>query len=136
VARAVAPGILEIVISGKQYYLSGDVNHFRLTGFDPKRRAVTVYDLPADLRACDCPDHVFRYGCRPNGCKHRAALAALHRAGQLPAPAELEHARFFGDHSDLGDEQEHAAEQARLLDARAAALERFADAVTDDDVPF
>jgi hypothetical protein len=40
----------------------------------------TMYDLPADLSGCDCPDATY-HPERPGGCKHaaavRAALAAL-----------------------------------------------------------
>jgi hypothetical protein len=35
----------------------------------------SMYDLPADLSGCDCPDHCF-HPERPGGCKHMAALGA------------------------------------------------------------
>src|SRR5690349_11118793 len=33
----------------------------------------SMYDLPADLSGCDCPDATF-HPERPGGCKHRGAL--------------------------------------------------------------
>jgi hypothetical protein len=43
-----------------------------------------MYDLPADLSGCDCPDATF-HPERPNGCKHRAALQAALKALSLLA---------------------------------------------------
>jgi uncharacterized Zn finger protein len=34
-----------------------------------------MYDLPADLSGCDCPDATY-HPERPGGCKHGAALRA------------------------------------------------------------
>lgn len=54
----------------------GDV----LAGYRLLKAEGQMYDLPADLSSCDCPDRCF-HPERPQGCKHmlalRAALAAL-----------------------------------------------------------
>jgi hypothetical protein len=51
-----------------------------LTGYRLEKPDGEVYDLPADLSSCDCPDRCF-HPERPLGCRHmralRAALAAL-----------------------------------------------------------
>jgi hypothetical protein len=72
----------EVEISGKTYYLSWHSTGFKLTGWDERQQAVTVYDLPSDLSSCDCPDATYNAE-RPGGCKHRKALAALRQAQQL-----------------------------------------------------
>jgi hypothetical protein len=77
----VNPGTGEVAINGKPYYLQVLEGGFRLTGYDARKAEVTVYDLPADLSSCECPDHCFRD--RPGGCKHIKSLAALRTAGKL-----------------------------------------------------
>ena len=72
----------EVEIGGKPYYLSWHATGFRLTGWDERHQAVTVYDLPSDLSSCDCPDATYNAE-RPGGCKHRKALLALRQAGNL-----------------------------------------------------
>ena len=73
----------EILINGnKQYYLQVLQTGYRLWSYDERARAVTSYDLPLDLSSCDCPDATYRSE-RPEGCKHRRALAALKAAGKL-----------------------------------------------------
>jgi hypothetical protein len=43
-----------------------------------------MYDLPADLSGCDCPDRTFNPERPGGGCKHMLALrAALRAAGLL-----------------------------------------------------
>lgn len=39
----------------------------------------SLYDLPADLGSCDCPDGTYRSE-RPHGCKHAVALREALRA--------------------------------------------------------
>jgi hypothetical protein len=77
----VTPDTGEVSINDKPYYLSVLAGGFRLTGFDPRKEEVTVYDLPADLSSCDCPDACYRD--RPGGCKHVKALQALKAAGKV-----------------------------------------------------
>jgi hypothetical protein len=72
----------EVVISGKSYYLSWHATGFRLTGYDERHQAVTVYDIPSDLSSCDCPDATYNPE-RPGGCKHRKALVALRQAQRI-----------------------------------------------------
>jgi hypothetical protein len=72
----------EIAINDKPYYLTRHDSGYRLTGFNQKKMEVTVYDLPLDLSACDCPDGTYRPE-RQGGCKHRAALSAMRKAGKL-----------------------------------------------------
>lgn len=52
------------------------VRGYRLTKDDG-----TAYDLPHDLRSCDCLDGMVR--SRPGGCKHAAALRLLCLRGDL-----------------------------------------------------
>src|SRR5262245_59451427 len=79
---SVTPATGEVRINGRDYYLTRLDGGFRLHGYDPRKQEVTVYDLPADLSGCDCPDAVW---CpdREGGCKHRKALLALQAAGRL-----------------------------------------------------
>jgi hypothetical protein len=58
----------EVSINGRPYYLTVHATGYRLTGFDAKKARSTVYDLPADLSSCDCPDATYR-GEREGGCK-------------------------------------------------------------------
>ncbi len=69
----------------KDYYVAVFPGGYRLHGWDGRKGEPTVYDLPADLSSCDCPDHTYR-GERPGGCRHMRALAALKAAGRLPEP--------------------------------------------------
>src|SRR5262245_3733004 len=71
----------EIAINGKAYYLSRHATGYRLTGWEPRKAAVTSYDLTLDLSSCDCPDATYRP--REGGCKHAAAVRALQKAGKL-----------------------------------------------------
>jgi hypothetical protein len=41
-----------------------------------KADGATMYDLPADLSTCDCPDRC-THPERPSGCKHMVALKAV-----------------------------------------------------------
>jgi hypothetical protein len=77
----VTPDTGKVLINGKPYYLSVLEGGFRLTGYDPRREEVTVYDLPSDLSSCDCADATYR--TRPGGCKHVRALSALKAAGKV-----------------------------------------------------
>src|SRR5262249_40074872 len=79
---AVNPTTGEIAINGRAYYLTRHATGYRLTGYDPRERQATVYDLPADFSSCDCPDATY-HPERAGGCKHRKALTALQVAGQL-----------------------------------------------------
>jgi hypothetical protein len=45
-----------------------------LVGYTLTKHDGTVYDLPADLSMCDCPDREF-HPKRPGGCRHMRALA-------------------------------------------------------------
>jgi hypothetical protein len=78
----VNPTTGEVAINGRAYYLTRHATGYRLTGYDPRERQATVYDLPADLSSCDCPDATFQPE-REGGCKHRRSLLALQAAGQL-----------------------------------------------------
>jgi hypothetical protein len=149
-SRPGRPAILDIVttlgskVTQSSYFLTAVPVDFGRAGYllekftiDLRGDGDETYSAHVDdagLVTCTCAGHTFH-----GHCKHADAVRDLRATGQLAClhtPAEQEHERFFGDTSDLADEAAHAAEQARLLDARAAALERHADAVTDDDVPF
>ena len=71
----------EIAVNGKASYLSRHATGFRLVGWDDRKEAVALYDLPLDLSSCDCPDATYRD--REGGCKHQKALSALRNAGKL-----------------------------------------------------
>jgi hypothetical protein len=60
----------------------------RLAGYSLTKRDGKVYDLPAALSGCDCPDREF-HPERPGGCRHMKALAAALRSlgGEMPAAA-------------------------------------------------
>jgi hypothetical protein len=73
----------EVQVNGKPYLLEVLSTGYRLFAYDGRRQTSTCYDLPTDLSACDCPDATYR--AKPEGCKHRRALAALRGAGKLPA---------------------------------------------------
>ena len=69
-----------LAINGTAYEVLPLFDGAALVGYRLLKADATMYDLPADLSGCDCPDHAF-HPERPGGCKHmsalRAALAAL-----------------------------------------------------------
>jgi hypothetical protein len=69
-----------LAINGTAYEVLPLYDGATLAGYRLLKADGTMYDLPADLTCCDCPDHTF-HPERPGGCKHvaalRAALAAL-----------------------------------------------------------
>jgi hypothetical protein len=73
-----AGGVLQI--NGTEYEVLPLFDDQARIGYRLLKADGTMYDLPADLSGCDCPDHTF-HPERPGGCKHmqalRAALAAL-----------------------------------------------------------
>ena len=71
----------KIQINGQEYLCQILPSGFRLCGKVDDQGDPVVYDLPADLSSCDCPDATYRP--RPGGCKHAAAIRALKAAGQL-----------------------------------------------------
>ncbi len=75
-----AAGVL--AINGTAYEVLPVYDGELLAGFRLLKADGAMYDLPADLSRCDCPDHTF-HPERPGGCKHmgamRASLAALAR---------------------------------------------------------
>jgi hypothetical protein len=75
-------GVLEI--NGTAYELLPLYDGDQLAGYRLLKADATTYDLPADLSGCDCPDVHF-HPERPNGGKHRAALAAALKALSLLA---------------------------------------------------
>ncbi|HJT79460.1 MAG TPA: hypothetical protein VJ739_19850 [Gemmataceae bacterium] len=73
-----AGGVL--AINGTAYEVLPVYDGEALAGYRLLKADGAMYDLPADLSGCDCPDHCY-HPERPGGCKHmgamRAALAAL-----------------------------------------------------------
>ncbi len=69
-----------LTINGTGYELLPLYDGDALVGHRLLKADGAMYDLPADLSGCDCPDHC-HHPERPGGCKHmaalRAALAAL-----------------------------------------------------------
>jgi hypothetical protein len=69
-----------LAINGTAYEVLPLYDGEALVGYRLLKADATMYDLPADLSGCDCPDHTF-HPERPGGCKHikalQAALAAL-----------------------------------------------------------
>ena len=69
-----------LAINGTAYEVLPVYDGAALAGYRLLKADGAMYDLPADLSGCDCPDHTF-HPERPGGCKHmgamRAALAAL-----------------------------------------------------------
>jgi hypothetical protein len=69
------------------YTLTENRQDGRLLGYRLRKADGTVYDLPADLSSCDCPDFTVNRAHAPTAelrlCKHcrglRQALAALER---------------------------------------------------------
>ncbi len=75
----------EVSINNKPYFCRCLEHGYQLFSFDSKKQQTTVYDLPADLSACDCADFLYRSDRREDcRCKHQKALAALIGKGQLP----------------------------------------------------
>jgi hypothetical protein len=75
----------EIAINGKAYSCHCLEFGFSLTTTDTKNQP-KCYELPADLSSCECMDYLSRSDKRQDGrCKHQKALAALVKAGKLPA---------------------------------------------------
>jgi hypothetical protein len=57
------------------YLVSPVLDYGRLAGWTLKKADGKVYDLPADLSSCDCPDGTYHPERPGGGCKHRKALA-------------------------------------------------------------
>ena len=66
-----AGGVLSI--NGTAYDVLPLLDGDSLAGYRLLKADSTMYDLPADLSSCDCPDHCY-HPERPGGCKHMAAL--------------------------------------------------------------
>jgi hypothetical protein len=65
-----------LAINGTRYEVLPLFDGLTLVGWRLLKSDATMYDLPADLSTCDCPDKVFNPD-RPGGlCKHQAALRA------------------------------------------------------------
>jgi hypothetical protein len=73
-----AGGVL--LINGVNYEVLPLLDGDQFVGYRLLKPDGSMYDLPADLSSCDCPDATY-HPERPNGCKHvaalRVALAAL-----------------------------------------------------------
>jgi hypothetical protein len=69
-----------LAINGTPYELLPLYDGQARVGYRLLKADGAMYDLPADLSGCDCPDATY-HPERPGGCKHaaavRAALAAL-----------------------------------------------------------
>jgi hypothetical protein len=74
-----AGGVL--AINGTAYEVLPIYDGEALAGWRLLKADASMYDLPADLSGCDCPDRTFNPGRPGGGCKHmlalRAALAVL-----------------------------------------------------------
>jgi hypothetical protein len=70
-----------LAINGTAYEVLPLFDGLALVGYRLLKPDATMYDLPADLSGCDCPDRTFNPGRPGGGCKHmfalRAALAVL-----------------------------------------------------------
>jgi hypothetical protein len=58
------------------YWLTANTDRGNVIGYTLRKfvgAGGEVYDLPADLSGCDCPDGTFKSE-RPGGCRHRQAL--------------------------------------------------------------
>jgi hypothetical protein len=82
IAHTLHPGVLEIKATRQDgkvvvevYGVVENRDGAILAGYRLRKLDGTVYDLPADCSACDCPDATQNEG-RPGGCKHRKDLAA------------------------------------------------------------
>ena len=68
-------GVLEI--NGTSYEVLPLFDDLVLVGYRLlKAGTATMYDLPADLSTCDCPDKTYNPERHGGKCKHQAALAA------------------------------------------------------------
>jgi hypothetical protein len=78
-----AGGVL--AINGTAYEVLPLFDGAALVGYRLLKADATMYDLPADLSGCDCPDRTFNPDRPGGGCKHmlalRAALAVLAKGG-------------------------------------------------------
>jgi hypothetical protein len=72
-----AGGVLDI--NGTRYEVLPLFDGEAHVGYRLLKADAMMYDLPADLSTCDCPDRTFNPD-RPGGCKHMLALAAALRA--------------------------------------------------------
>jgi hypothetical protein len=82
VGKAAHPGVLVVTSTDAQgnlnvgtFTVSEHRDAGRLVGYRLTKPDGQVYDLPADLSACDCPDGTY-HSERPGGCRHRKALRA------------------------------------------------------------
>src|SRR4051794_34518234 len=75
-------GVLEI--NGTPYDLLPLYDGEERVGYRLLKADGAMYDVPADLTGCDCPDATF-HPERPGGCKHRASLKAALTALSLLA---------------------------------------------------
>jgi hypothetical protein len=64
-----------LAINGTRYELLPLYDGQVRVGYRLLKADGTMYDLPADLSGCDCPDATY-HPERPGGCKHGAALRA------------------------------------------------------------
>ena len=56
------------------YWCQANTEHGNIVGWSLRRFGFAeVYDLPASLNACDCPDGIYKSE-RPGGCRHQVAL--------------------------------------------------------------
>jgi hypothetical protein len=56
------------------YLVHPVLDNGRLVGWTLKKADGKLYDLPADLSSCDCPDGTYHPERPEGGCKHRKAL--------------------------------------------------------------
>jgi hypothetical protein len=68
-----AGGVLQI--NGTSYEILPLFDDQARVGYRLLKADGAMYDLPADLSGCDCPDATY-HPERPGGCKHGAALRA------------------------------------------------------------
>jgi hypothetical protein len=64
-----------LAVNGTAYEVLALFDGDTLAGYRLLKADGAMYDLPADLGGCDCPDHTF-HPERPGGCKHMQALRA------------------------------------------------------------
>ncbi len=72
----IGAAVLEID-DGKElasYWLQANTDRGNVVGWSLRRfGSAEVYDLPASLDSCDCPDGLYRSE-RPGGCRHQVAV--------------------------------------------------------------
>ena len=72
----IGAAVLEID-DGKElasYWLQANTERGNIVGYALRKfNSAEVYDLPASLDSCDCPDGVYRSE-RPGGCRHQQAI--------------------------------------------------------------